>query len=347
VADYYPLIRRAVSRLPENTKAARDALYERARAALAAQLRTRNPVISASNAAQELRSLEGAIAKVEAEVGVERIGGSAPGGRMRPLWIAAAAMLGALFIAIGIWKGRTSGTISQPTIAVGKYRTLTKADGLSCAFSQDLTISLGSGFSGSASASANHFRCVDETGENREIELVSKDPNENVGIENGKVAIKLKNFGTVYRGNESGKFDVYEMTDSQISALRKFLGLRERSAAAASDLTGSGGEPTIYGFWQLSKTSKQGLFVEGSSNAEIIVFADGRVELDMINGVRILKSACEFGDHVIRIANSGQRFTYSIKNNQLFLSTSDKIFIYDHLMDADAIKMLKFDPRKS
>jgi hypothetical protein len=54
--------------------------------------------------------------------------------------------------------------------------------------------------------------------------LISTDPNENAGLENAKVAIKLKDFGTVYRGNENGKFDVYEMTDIQINGLRKFLG---------------------------------------------------------------------------------------------------------------------------
>ena len=111
--------------------------------------------------------------------------------------------------------------------------------------------------------------------------------------------------------------------------------------------TGCFAEPTIYGFWQLSEKSEQGLFVKGPSSAEMIVFAEGTIELDMINGVRMLRSACDFGDHEISITNTKQKFTYSIKNNQLLLSsTSGKLFVYNHLTDSDAIATLKFDPRK-
>jgi hypothetical protein len=40
----------------------------------------------------------------------------------------------------------------------------------------------------------------------------------------GKIAIRTKKFGTVYRGNEAGKLDTYEMTDVQIKQLKAFLG---------------------------------------------------------------------------------------------------------------------------
>jgi hypothetical protein len=102
---------------------------------------------------------------------------------------------------------------------------VTKEDGLSCSFSQDLAMSLGSPTSGSVSASANHFTCFDKTKDEVEIELISTDPSVNVIAKGGKIGIRTKKFGTVYRGNEAGKLDVYEMTDTQIKQLKTFLGL--------------------------------------------------------------------------------------------------------------------------
>jgi hypothetical protein len=84
---------------------------------------------------------------------------------------------------------------------------------------------MGNAFGGSMSASANHFKCSDKAGKEREIELISSDPSKNAGIENGKVAIRTKSFGVVYRGNSEGTFGVIEMTDSQIKKLKAFLGL--------------------------------------------------------------------------------------------------------------------------
>ena len=47
---------------------------------------------------------------------------------------------------------------------------------------------------------------------------------ESVGFDdNGKVAIRTKNFGTVYRGNKPGELDTFEMTDSQIKKLKTFM----------------------------------------------------------------------------------------------------------------------------
>ena len=64
VADYYPLLARAVASLPENTAEARLDLYERARSALAAQLPGRNE----SDGGHERLSLEKAISSVESDI---------------------------------------------------------------------------------------------------------------------------------------------------------------------------------------------------------------------------------------------------------------------------------------
>ncbi len=67
MTDYHPLIARAVAGLVKNTGAARRALYERARAALIAQLRGVQPALSESEITKERLALEEAIRKVEAE----------------------------------------------------------------------------------------------------------------------------------------------------------------------------------------------------------------------------------------------------------------------------------------
>jgi len=67
MADYYPLIARAVAGLERNTGDGRRALYERARTALVAQLRGVTPALSESDVTRERLALEEAIRKVEAE----------------------------------------------------------------------------------------------------------------------------------------------------------------------------------------------------------------------------------------------------------------------------------------
>jgi hypothetical protein len=69
MADFYPLIARAVAKLPQNTDAARRTLYERARNALVAQLRGQTPTPSESTIERELESLEQAIRRIETESG--------------------------------------------------------------------------------------------------------------------------------------------------------------------------------------------------------------------------------------------------------------------------------------
>lgn len=67
MADYYPLIARAVAGLDKNTGENRRALYERARTALVAQLRGVEPPLDESEITQERLALEEAIRKIEAE----------------------------------------------------------------------------------------------------------------------------------------------------------------------------------------------------------------------------------------------------------------------------------------
>ncbi|HEX4407641.1 MAG TPA: hypothetical protein VH206_02600 [Xanthobacteraceae bacterium] len=67
MADYYPLITRAVEGLGTSTGEGRRSLYERARAALVAQLRGIDPPLSEADITRERLALEDAIRKVEAE----------------------------------------------------------------------------------------------------------------------------------------------------------------------------------------------------------------------------------------------------------------------------------------
>jgi hypothetical protein len=71
MADYYSLIARAVSRLPNDTGEARRAIYERARTALKENLRTLDPPISEVELANAQSALEAAIRSVEHDVAIE------------------------------------------------------------------------------------------------------------------------------------------------------------------------------------------------------------------------------------------------------------------------------------
>jgi hypothetical protein len=67
MADYYPLVARAVAGLDKNTGENRRALYERARTALVNQLRSVDPALNESDITRERLALEESIRKVEAE----------------------------------------------------------------------------------------------------------------------------------------------------------------------------------------------------------------------------------------------------------------------------------------
>lgn len=67
MADYYPLISRAVSGLEKNSGENRRALYERARKALVDQLRAVQPALSETDITRERLALEESIRKVETD----------------------------------------------------------------------------------------------------------------------------------------------------------------------------------------------------------------------------------------------------------------------------------------
>ncbi|EAQ35791.1 hypothetical protein NB311A_05223 [Nitrobacter sp. Nb-311A] len=89
MADYYPLIARAISGLDVNAPGEqRRALYERARTALIAQLRGVEPPLSESEITRERLALEEAVRKVESEAAqrareASRSGGSRSGDAFR------------------------------------------------------------------------------------------------------------------------------------------------------------------------------------------------------------------------------------------------------------------------
>src|ERR1700682_5269812 len=81
MADYYPLIARAIAGLdPSAPGESRRALYERARAALIAQLRSVQPPLSESEITRERLSLEEAVRKVESEAAPRARDASRSGG---------------------------------------------------------------------------------------------------------------------------------------------------------------------------------------------------------------------------------------------------------------------------
>src|SRR4051795_8003248 len=81
MADYYPLIARAIAGLdPSAPGEARRALYERAPSALIAQLRSVQPPLSESEITRERLSLEEAVRKVESEAAQRARDASRPGG---------------------------------------------------------------------------------------------------------------------------------------------------------------------------------------------------------------------------------------------------------------------------
>jgi hypothetical protein len=82
MADYYPLIAKAVSGLDKNTGEIRRVLYDRARTALVGQLRGVDPPLNESDITRERLALEEAIRKVETEASMRR--SEADEGEIRP-----------------------------------------------------------------------------------------------------------------------------------------------------------------------------------------------------------------------------------------------------------------------
>ncbi|CAH1650295.1 conserved hypothetical protein [Hyphomicrobiales bacterium] len=67
MADYYTLLQRAISGLPENTPETRGAIYERARTVLVQQLRNVEPPLADADIDREYAALDLVIARIEAE----------------------------------------------------------------------------------------------------------------------------------------------------------------------------------------------------------------------------------------------------------------------------------------
>lgn len=84
MTDYHPLIARAVDGLAKNTGEARRALYERARSALVAQLRSVEPALSESDITKERLALEESIRKVESEAARKALAEPRPQPRNEP-----------------------------------------------------------------------------------------------------------------------------------------------------------------------------------------------------------------------------------------------------------------------
>ena|SRR5215468_10321197 len=72
MADYYPLISKAIAGLEKNTGEQRRRLYEHARTTLLRQLSKMDPPRTVSEAVSERRALEDAIGKAEAEAEAAR-----------------------------------------------------------------------------------------------------------------------------------------------------------------------------------------------------------------------------------------------------------------------------------
>lgn len=67
MADFYPILARAVAGLSETSPEARRAIYDRARAALVSQLRGLDPPLSEAEIMRERLSLDEAVARIEAD----------------------------------------------------------------------------------------------------------------------------------------------------------------------------------------------------------------------------------------------------------------------------------------
>jgi hypothetical protein len=68
MAEYYPLLAKAIAGLPNSTPETRRAVYERARKALLGQLQNLQPPVPAADLARETESLDAAVARLEAEL---------------------------------------------------------------------------------------------------------------------------------------------------------------------------------------------------------------------------------------------------------------------------------------
>ena len=90
MADYFPVLSRAVAGLENNTAEARRAVYERARAAIVRQLRAIEPPLPEEDISRERMQLEEAIRKIEANAGAPAAPRAAEPSAPKPPPVAAA-----------------------------------------------------------------------------------------------------------------------------------------------------------------------------------------------------------------------------------------------------------------
>lgn len=84
MADYYSLLSRAITALPQSNSEARQAVFERARKALVKQLTSIEPPIAEEAISKERRALEEAIQRVEVDLATRALPQSAPPPPPRP-----------------------------------------------------------------------------------------------------------------------------------------------------------------------------------------------------------------------------------------------------------------------
>lgn len=70
MADFYPILARAINGLADKSPEARRSVYDRARTALIAQLRSLEPPLSEADITRERLALDEAVSRIEAEIGL-------------------------------------------------------------------------------------------------------------------------------------------------------------------------------------------------------------------------------------------------------------------------------------
>ena len=84
MADYYPLLARALDALPDRTPALRKAVYDRARSALIGQLRNLDPPVPEADIELERKALDAAIERLETEYGAPAAAPPLPANKGEP-----------------------------------------------------------------------------------------------------------------------------------------------------------------------------------------------------------------------------------------------------------------------
>ncbi|MGC2141642.1 MAG: hypothetical protein WA620_08675, partial [Methylovirgula sp.] len=101
MAEYYPLLAKAIAGLPNSTLESRRAVYDRARKALVVQLQNLQPPIPQADIARETQALDTAVARLESELAANSSAAAMPRREPQLAPLAPAAK-------IGDWKAAMS-----------------------------------------------------------------------------------------------------------------------------------------------------------------------------------------------------------------------------------------------